>query len=803
MTRSLPSARPATAHNGRRSSTILRRKSETMSYAFFRALFPKALGPDQDKEPDQDPGHLGYVVVAQYPTGIFTEGVAPSKLTWFAWPAQEDQLVAFCLSQTENDLYTVPALFKSRTHRRADNIAHQWCVYADADSLPLDKLRLEPTLTVETSPGRHHTYWVTPTDDPALLCDIGRAIAHTHAADGCDKGGWDAGQLLRIPGSTNNKYFWQGKGPQEVRIVREGEATTVETLRALYPPVVPTITPVDEDMPPVDQWINDEIRQKAAEVYMMVPDIEQLATDDITAKTDRSAKMWRLLGELARCAVDRKVAMYIAWHAKCNKYRLDRRSHEEMWNELCRAYGDPQNQPVSSEFAAIDRAALMALDTNPIKQAETVVRATPLLTDEERATMRTDLFPDRYTRWAATRTDAPHQYHRAGATTILSSLFGPYGMCPTTHRVNLTLWFLLLGPTTRARKSTAMNLWVDLIRELEDGQHSYLLGSSITAEALYRVLPRRNGKTSIFYRDEVHGMFDEQDKKRYLAGLDELVTDLYNGIVPVSLRASMFKDDDDGDTSDNIPKGKVTTNFILFFCGTIQQVTDKLTIGDYQSGYLTRFLAAFADPPPLTEEGIRAKQRRGNTLTDDLLRQELVVDLAHARDFWHEKTNGGTVKPEIPFEDPAWDRLQDAVVAMYKSAEQNGADLAEILIPTALRMGTSIMKAAVLLAMSECKTEVEMSHVLKAIELAEEWYAATVLIAGKIMHSVWAQRQEEIRVKIQSRKDGITEEELFRAFRSRFNIRDFEQDLAALLKADLIMFIPENGRKRYIVTKRY
>lgn len=762
-----------------------------MSFAFFEALFPTV--PEQ--------GDMGYVVVAMYPTGIFTEGIAPDELAWFAWPSQKDQLVAYCVAHTDNDLYTVPALFRNRHHRRADNIAHQWAVYADADDLPLEKLRVEPTLVVETSPKRHHAFWVTPTDDFAALCEIGRNIAHAHGDDGCDKGGWDAGQLLRIPGSTNNKYIWQGKAPFEVRIIRQGTPTTTEVLEAAYPPVVPNIPDLETPMPPIAEWKNETVREQAADLYVMVPDIEALATDPITAKTDRSAKMWRLLSEMVRCDVDPKVAMYVAWHATCNKYRLDGRTHHEMWHELCRAYADPQNRPVSSEFAIMDRAAIMELETNPTKQADKLVRDHPLLSDEERASMRRDTFPDRYVQWASTRTDAPHQYHRAGAATILSCLFGPYGMCPTRFETNLTLWFLLLGPTTRARKSTAMRLWVDMVRDLEDGQHSYLLGSSITAEALYKVLPLRNGKTSVFYRDEVHGMFDEQDKKRYLSGLAELITDLFNGNVPVSVRASMIKDDEEDGGGYEAPKGKVTTNFVLFFCGTIQQVTEKLTIGDYQSGYLTRFLAAFADPPELTEESIRTEQHRGHTLSDDILRQELLIDLQEARDFWHDKTNGGTIKPIIPFADDAWNRLQDAVVAMVKSASANES-MTDILEPTAIRMGSSIMKTAILLAMVESKVEVEMGHVLKAVEMAEEWYSATVIIAGKIMHSVWAQRQEEIRMKIQSRTDGITEEELFRAFRARVSMKDFENDVQALHKSGLIMVIPENGRKRYAVTKR-
>jgi len=167
-----------------------------VSFTFFNTLFP-------------DPGNgrdLGYVVLALYPEGQFTPGSGPTQMHWFSWPSQRDQLVAFCLANSEYDVYTSAALYKTRGSRDAEHIAHQWAVISDADTLPLHKLRAEPTMVVQTSPGRHHLYWVTPTDDLKRVTAVSRAIAITHAGDGCDRGGWDAGQLLRVPGTTNNKY---------------------------------------------------------------------------------------------------------------------------------------------------------------------------------------------------------------------------------------------------------------------------------------------------------------------------------------------------------------------------------------------------------------------------------------------------------------------------------------------------------------------------------------------------------------------------------------------------------------------
>ena len=112
------------------------------------------------------------------------------------------------------------------------------------------------------------------------------------------------------------------------------------------------------------------------------------------------------------------------------------------------------------------------------------------------------------------------------------------------------------------------------------------------------------------------------------------------------------------------------------------------------------------------------------------------------------------------------------------------------------------MKCAVLLAMSEKMERVEMRHVLKAIALAEEWYSATALIAGRIMHSSWSARQEELLAAAKSRVDGITQQELYTRYRTRMQEKDIESDLNVLMKAGLIKKVAERGRIRYIAITR-
>ncbi|AXH66230.1 DNA primase/helicase [Streptomyces phage Satis] len=760
-----------------------------MSFVFFDTLFPKINDDGKD---------LGFVAISMYPGGVYTEEEksGPTQTHFFAWPSQRDDLTAFCLANSDKDVYTVPALFKTRGSRKGSNIGHQWAAYADAESLPLDKLKLAPSMVVETSEGRHHLYWVTETDDPKQLIDISRTIATEHQPDGCDPSGWDAGQLLRVPGTANNKYARAGRPRWQIPQPAMGATYTLKALVSQYPPFSVMDRPsVASDMPPKSDWYySAQSIRESAEVFRSNPEVHDLYSAELKPEQNRSATLWKLLCLLSRLNVSRITAMHVAWSARCNKYKIDGRPEEELWVQLCKAYDHPDNQPVRNSFSDITyRKEADESEENPEKKLAAFAESVSILRQDERDQVPHDTFVDRYSSWASTRTDAPTCYHRAGAATILSTVFGEFGKCPTTHDTNLTLWFFILGPTTRARKTTAMMMWVDFLDELANDLFPYLLGSDVTSEALSVLLPERNGRSSVFYRDEAHGLLYEQAKKRYLAGVREHMTELFSGRVRIALRVGNLKEHEERDLS------VIRTNFIMFLCGTLQQVTASLTIDDYQSGHLARFLIAEADPPPVTEEGMFTEQFDGQTSADDVIRQALVNDIFAARAFWMEETAPGDPMM-IPFDDLTWRRLQKAKWELYHAADKH--ELSEVLLPTTSRMGDSMMKLAVLLAMSQREKVVRMPHLLKAMEMTEDWYRSTAKVAGKILHSQWKTQQDEILTVIQARKEGVTEQDIYSRFRSKMQQREIESDLHVLAKAGLIHKTMERGRVRYVPIAR-
>src|SRR5690554_1270474 len=101
-----------------------------------------------------------WVNIRTWSGGTFGRGTGPTQSHWFAWPDHLDRIVGFCAQNQDQDIYVVPALFTTRDSATARNIGAQAVVYADADELSLESLRTDPTIVVETSPGRHHVYWV-------------------------------------------------------------------------------------------------------------------------------------------------------------------------------------------------------------------------------------------------------------------------------------------------------------------------------------------------------------------------------------------------------------------------------------------------------------------------------------------------------------------------------------------------------------------------------------------------------------------------------------------------------------------
>ena len=767
-------------------------------------------------------GCRGWAVLCTFPGGRYNRSSGPTEMYWFRYPEQSGDMMAMVLKHKRDDLYVVPTLYSSNRSRRAVNAKVGACIYADADDCNPAKFRVPPTLVVETSPDRYQAYWVLRTDDPQVreatpeqLSAIGRRIARAHAEDGCDPSGWDLGQLLRVPGTTNNKPSLDVPWSVQAEVYSDA-LYSLARMDEAYPPVQGEGEGLLGEVPELPDELPD-----FDEVYSKVandPDIADMLdpTDDVR---DRSTLMWRFLNEMVRIGLKPEEVLVLGWGASYNKYRIDKRPMAEFWKEVCRAFaesgtdmgtsvpeeGDEEEEPQEPDGweweqlpHGLDRRSeeswqkLSDLYGEELAQlgAEAVGDSPPgglkFLDPEEVGSVPVDTFVDVYLDWAMDKTDAATPYHRAAAMLILSTVFGDFAYPATKFPLGgLNLWFMILGGTTRSRKTTVRHMMLNVLNALNDNvQYEYDLGSDVTAEGLTVELADRSGRSLIFTRDEAHGFLGETGAKNYLSGLKETLTELYDGRVRGRIRAATGR-----------TKGG-TTAFNMWLSGVTDDVAERLTPKDFGSGFLARFLYAYAPAPERTPESVRMEQMEHTDPTtiivDEVMETKIVAPLARSRQFWETLTKPGHQVP-MSYTEDAWERINrfawDVGTAAEKSLHK------EVLEPTVDRLAKSVVKAGILLAMYEQCTQAEMGHALRAIALAEEWYVHLELMAGKVKDGDWARQLDSVREVLTLYGEQVKYQTVYKEMSRVYRPKEFEELIKALVSAGEVRIAHAKGVK--------
>lgn len=101
----------------------------------------------------------------------------------------------------DHDLYFSPLPYK-QPGRNKEHVARSRLLWSDIDEAPTSTVK--PSILWESSPGRHQGLWLMPKQmEPDRAAELSRQLAYYI---GADRGGWDLTQVLRIPGTINNKY---------------------------------------------------------------------------------------------------------------------------------------------------------------------------------------------------------------------------------------------------------------------------------------------------------------------------------------------------------------------------------------------------------------------------------------------------------------------------------------------------------------------------------------------------------------------------------------------------------------------
>ena len=157
------------------------------------------------------------------------------KPEYFKLPDEWNPLVRHVKDLAENhpnrDCYICPQLLKARSRAKpyAKALRVVWAEFDNGEKLP--EGLPQPSIIVESSPGHWHVYWLlSEPEDPYKVEELNRRIAYKYGADGS---GWDLSQVLRIPGTTNNKY----EDSPTVRLVKLDDTVvySFDVLSALVP----------------------------------------------------------------------------------------------------------------------------------------------------------------------------------------------------------------------------------------------------------------------------------------------------------------------------------------------------------------------------------------------------------------------------------------------------------------------------------------------------------------------------------------------------------------------------------------
>lgn len=611
---------------------------------------------------------------------------------YYKYPDELPKMLAH-IRQFELDynVYFCPQLLV-RKKRNKDAVSTCPTIWADLDECPPDKLLLKPTVLIETSPGRYQALWVLERPiAPEEAEDLSKRIAYAHARDGADKSGWDLSQLLRIPFTRNLKY--EEHGFPTVKVVEANQ-------KRYRPSDFTQVYKEVEGLEYLDVELPEELPGQTAKQLLdrkkieLNPTIWGLFYEK--PEEDWSKALWQLELALFESGYTREEVFVIVQEAACNKYKRDNKPVEYLWKEVLRA-------------EAHVRKSTEALYFRPEKK-----KSLSLISDDEREwVQKNPSLVEEYVEWAKTLGDAAWQYHQAGAFVILSTLIASAVKLPTSYgTVVPNLWFLILADTTLTRKTTAMDIAMDMVLEIDSDA---VLATDGSIEGLFTSLSTRPGRASVFLRDEFSGLLEQMTRKDYYAGMAETLTKMYDGKFQKRvLRKEIIE---------------VKDPILIIFAGGIRtRIYELLDYRHVSSGFLPRFIfiAAESDVTRLKPLGPPSERDLGK-------RQELLTRLRKIHNYYEEPTTikvaGKTVavprRWNAELTPDAWVRYNRMESTMVTSVLDS--ELADLLTPTMDRLAKSGLKMAVLLAATRMEKEVVVTEqdIVRAFYYIEQWSAHT------------------------------------------------------------------------------
>lgn len=723
-----------------------------------RTFFKMIFGPEA----------TGYVCIA-----FLEHATRKMQMLWFEYPIQlEDMLVSIQEnSKRLAHFYFSTALYEEsgiaeKQHIREKQYAKtSTIIHADLDECDPRLLLIKPSILVQSSPGRFQAYWMLDHPvNPADAEDVNRRIAYYHKEQGADMC-HDAGHLMRIPYTPNYKHGELETAPVVAVVEANALRYRISDFTA-YPNVVALRFMDDQDiLPDLPQETGQQIieRYKATLPSLFYPIFEVAPPAELKSWSE---PLWRLMCMCLEAGMRREETFLVARDAACNKYARDGRPETDLWREVLRLY-----------VKQIEKLQLAPTTNAEIPEFLSLA--------ETRRVQACESFVERYMEWAGKKTDAPRQYHLAGAFVILSALLAGSVYLPTSHsKIHTNLWFMILSGTTLTRKTTTMRLAFGMIRELDEGAE---MATDASPEGILMGLRDRPGQSAIFHKDEFTGLLESIAHKDYMAGFGEQLTKLYDGDdIKRLLRKETIHVKD--------------PRFIIFAGGIKDKTQMILTEEHVMSGFIPRFIFITAEGDPANIRPTGPPEQERDLEERELLRNEL-QDLHNHYTIPRPVMQGGKMIGSVAAEfaatltQEAWARYNVFEDQMRQAAFSTGLSH---LVPVHERLSTSTLKAAVLLAASRKRDDglvVEEIDILHAIYYAQRWREYASEIVNGIGKTFDERLIDRIMTYVCVNDSGASRAELMTIF--QLDMKRADLIFGTMMQRNLVFAVDVGGQKRY------
>ena len=544
----------------------------------------------------------------------------------------------------------------------------------------------------------------------------------------------NAARLVKVPGTLAAKGDSLSERPHRLarllevpEQVRPVHTKALERLAELVPDdETNEVWPEGEARPELDQWIEQ------------------------SGMTVTKTKPWRggTVYELARCPWNsehiRTARIVVFPTGGISAGCFHRPCGDKNWRDLLETL-----EPAARESRNWSRTREGGGNAGPVADGPAQSPWQPLLLvtpEEVEVGRRLSTFPHRFIDYAAKRTDAPTEFLEGVGIAILSVVVGRKAKLRlTTGAIVLVMWIMLVADSTRLRKSTAIDLGTDLITA---SGLDVLSPDDFSPQRFVTLMSERNGRPTLFRRDEFGGFYEGLNKLEHQAGGKQVLIAFHDGRdYRRELQGHMAKDSETGEVIRKPEVIEVKEPFLSILAGTQRDLFLSLApIGDIYSGFLPRFSYIV---PKLQ------RQRRDVGLLDseiDKLRGDLAAELQDLE--------------KLPARDMY---LADQVLQRWN---QYGANLEEeaerapqpsIAAPVFDRHSNMALRLALLFAYCDGET-VTMEHMIAGVETAERLRVQSY----ELLSAIGPTREEKMLQRVTDlvvRKPGIMRRDIMSSLR--------------------------------------